>query len=703
MLRGVFLAAVAIAAFLSAECHAADGYPYNFDQQYLNAVQDAQNVTTNKLVGDLRTIGAPYKQGQFWKTDAAGDQILMCMFTDFTGYDRNYDRTASQAAYHPDLWISVAPDLWQFHQTHHTTGDQMALRTKQLLGMPTGHAGNRVVEFWVKPNDLFRPATNSNITEQVTSVTPSPSDPHLAWFNATKSTIYNELSPYPWTQLGYTYDWGPDARANNEGLTEFLCARHFAGSTDGLIAVYAVISIGSYGYYDRATSNFNVTGGCDTIWAGDRYLPGGSQIVIGPDGIVYEGITVSSAGWTINNSGIIQGPGLNLDNSWRDSVLEFQHGGTLVNSGAIGGFRVGVYAGGTETTTIANSGLISGTQYSIQSSQTDTANVAITNSGTLTGDVFLGNGNNTITNRGKISGSVTTGAGDDTVSLLGGSITGSIDAGSGVNTLIVNPGAGGSVSVGHDILGFQPFTVQSGTARFDGEVDTSVTVAQGATLGGWATITGNLTNNGRIAQTNSPGVMDVGGNYSQTAGSTMVLRIQKPAAGMIESDFFRVTGNATFASQSTIEVDHISGSRSVIQGNDRFTFLRTTTGLVTDNGATIDLRLRFHSILSRSERQTVLRRQQPHFHVDRTKDRLLPFRGHHRQPIGVSPLSRFRRLHGHGRLRRHDQRHAVHDAAAILAVDCRVESLSLFRRRGGQQSHHAISGRKHRRLPANPP
>ena len=90
---------------------------------------------------------------------------------------------------------------------------------------------------------------------------------------------------------------------------------------------------------------------------------------------------------------------------------------------------------------------------------------------------------------------------------------------------MVNPGSNNTVVVSRDISHVQPITIQSGTAQFDGIVGSSVTVAPGAVFGGWATLTGDLTNNGRIAQSNSPGIMGVGGNYMQNAGSTMVVRM----------------------------------------------------------------------------------------------------------------------------------------------------------------------------------
>ena len=48
---------------------------------------------------------------------------------------------------------------------------------------------------------------------------------YTGWFNNRKNYIYDNFrnyptsSPYPWTRLGYTYDWGSATRI---GLSEFI-------------------------------------------------------------------------------------------------------------------------------------------------------------------------------------------------------------------------------------------------------------------------------------------------------------------------------------------------------------------------------------------------------------------------------------------------------------------------------------------------
>ena len=55
---------------------------------------------------------------------------------------------------------------------------------------------------------------------------------YTGWFNNRKNYIYSNArsypasSPYPWTRLGYTYDWGS---RNHVGLSEFVVHGRKAG------------------------------------------------------------------------------------------------------------------------------------------------------------------------------------------------------------------------------------------------------------------------------------------------------------------------------------------------------------------------------------------------------------------------------------------------------------------------------------------
>ncbi len=115
----------------------------------------------------------------------------------------------------------------------------------------------------------------------------------------------------------------------------------------------------------------------------------------------------------------------------------------------------------------------------------------------------------------------------------------------------------------------------------------ATTVSPGAFLGGNATITGNLVNNGTVSPGTSPGTINVTGNYTQSSTGTLVIEL----ASSTSFDKLVVSGTASLA--GTLQVAVASGFKPIGQS---FTFLTaaggvsgtfgTVTGLVTNSAAT---------------------------------------------------------------------------------------------------------------------
>ena len=128
-----------------------------------------------------------------------------------------------------NLWATIPSELKKFGKKYvsdhpKTTFETLTLRMKQLLGLPFQVDYNYFIEFWVKPEDLFRPCFDPDIASTPKIVCKS----HQEWIEETKRIYHCEVMGqklgYPWTQLGYTYDWSSESE-NNVGLTEF-CVRH---------------------------------------------------------------------------------------------------------------------------------------------------------------------------------------------------------------------------------------------------------------------------------------------------------------------------------------------------------------------------------------------------------------------------------------------------------------------------------------------
>ncbi len=192
-------------------------------------------------------------------------------------------------------------------------------------------------------------------------------------------TTLTQTINIPGQQLGYTYNWGgnQDTLASIAGLSEFVILGSKAGVTSPL-ETFAVYSIQSYIYKTGTDGdgggNFHVTGNCDTIWAGTKFQPGGNTIIIGQNGVVSggEGIYISSAGYTVTNSGGIIGPTGQkyYGDGPAGTSIYFYDGGMVVNnaSGVISGdsIAIGNRAAASGGVAVTNHGYLYGSQYAMR-------------------------------------------------------------------------------------------------------------------------------------------------------------------------------------------------------------------------------------------------------------------------------------------------------------------------------------------------
>ena len=172
----------------------------------------------------------------------------MVTWTSWDGYD---DKIGQSMTLSREIWVTAAAqvaDLCRqrrgpFRRTR--TPEALSLRLEQLLGLPPGNGKDRFVELWVDPKDLFRPCRDPEITDRTCALTfpqgagfVAITDDYRKWFNDLAASSYTGDSPYPWTGLGYTYDWG--GRKTAVGLSEFVVR---AGGT---AAVHTVESTNEY-------------------------------------------------------------------------------------------------------------------------------------------------------------------------------------------------------------------------------------------------------------------------------------------------------------------------------------------------------------------------------------------------------------------------------------------------------------------------
>jgi hypothetical protein len=164
----------------------------------------------------------------------------------------NYEGKSETPKDKDQTWVTVAPMLKTFCQQyvkeHGSDPDQLKLRLKQRLGLPPQPDYDTFVELKLDPKDVskfFRPcgdpATNTNSCEP-----PAPPQPEEIREKLKKLNVADdkEFQPYwvlsnyyrsfasqyqfPWTALGYTFDWAPRENGSGDfvrrGESEFVIA-----------------------------------------------------------------------------------------------------------------------------------------------------------------------------------------------------------------------------------------------------------------------------------------------------------------------------------------------------------------------------------------------------------------------------------------------------------------------------------------------
>ena len=226
MLSGVVLA-------LSSGCPLTGSFVTDerLQRAYQAAVIDAEVAEPDEISTHLTAI-TPYNDHLIWQGTPGTSHVLMVTWTSWTGYDSlvgksiRVDDLTKSVETARDTWVTAEPQLHEFCERRDLDSANMTLRVEQLLGLPPHNGKTRFVAFWVNPEDLFRPSPDPEITDHeagldfpASALFVAVSAEHIAWFNALVETSYG-AGGYPWTRLGYTYDWGNPCR--EVGLSEFV-------------------------------------------------------------------------------------------------------------------------------------------------------------------------------------------------------------------------------------------------------------------------------------------------------------------------------------------------------------------------------------------------------------------------------------------------------------------------------------------------
>ena len=152
-----------------------------------------------------------------------------------------------------DTWVTVEPYLKEFCgkflREHSGNREELTERLEQRLGLPPAAGYTTVARIRLDQparESIFRPCSDPVVSEaRCQAGPPSSTDTaYMAWFTGQYYSAYGLPRPnlYPWTSLGYTFDWAqrPNGEFQRVGESEFVIP-------DGTpINVLALVSTAEY-------------------------------------------------------------------------------------------------------------------------------------------------------------------------------------------------------------------------------------------------------------------------------------------------------------------------------------------------------------------------------------------------------------------------------------------------------------------------
>jgi hypothetical protein len=194
------------------------------EARYRAAIEDARTAEPSEITTALTPL-VPYNDSLVWRTTT--DSTQQVLVVTWGGPDTLPTAAAGDTVTpDQDVWVTAVPQIRQFCRALDRRGEALRLRLAQRLGLPPDADYDRFVELWVRPQDLVRPCPDPEVTDRECELhSPEPtehvqiSDAHQEWFQELKETSYGP-DGYPFTGLGYTYDWNPTT--DEVGPSEFV-------------------------------------------------------------------------------------------------------------------------------------------------------------------------------------------------------------------------------------------------------------------------------------------------------------------------------------------------------------------------------------------------------------------------------------------------------------------------------------------------
>ena len=178
---------------------------------YEQAIADAMTIEPD----EIRPVVNITPQSDMATVSDNDDVLLITWHKYPDSYIPGQDVTLSYG----EVWSFTDKEMAEWYDGHKAGVTDWELRFEELLGLPEDKEYTHFTGLWVPVDAVKRPAYSYDITQPVTQTQfdDSADAAFVSWFD--DNIIYSYFdNAYPWTRLGYTYDWSGD----EYGLSEFI-------------------------------------------------------------------------------------------------------------------------------------------------------------------------------------------------------------------------------------------------------------------------------------------------------------------------------------------------------------------------------------------------------------------------------------------------------------------------------------------------
>lgn len=194
------------------------------ESSYRQAVKDASEVTEEKVYDGLIAVTSPGDDPRMeWLRVDTADLVLVASMMDTKDWASWQETDTFRTSKEDLLWVTI-PYEWEEALQACADMDSVASRMRmlQLLGLPPNCTYDAVTLFYTERSRLYRPSKDPEPDDRVASLEYPAGVPihYKEWFGQNAEFSYYSDTPFPWTQLGYTYDWNPET--SRVGLSEFV-------------------------------------------------------------------------------------------------------------------------------------------------------------------------------------------------------------------------------------------------------------------------------------------------------------------------------------------------------------------------------------------------------------------------------------------------------------------------------------------------